>query len=89
MADKSPHLDSSIRKIANKCLSHISRKYHRESPIGDIFKTLREKFGILVLQADGTEWSGIPLGREGSMNLPLAPFNTTIGTDVPPGSDKI
>ena len=38
MADKSPHLDSSTRKMANKCLSHISRKYHREIPIGEFFK---------------------------------------------------
>ena len=89
MANKAPHLHSSTRKMANNYLSGLSKKYHREIPISESINTLKDKFGIVVLQEAGTEWSGILVGPEGSMNLPLAPFNTTIGTDVPPAPDKI
>ena len=72
MANKSPHLDSSTKRQANDYLYTIGKEYHKEIPLGDILKTLEDKFGIVVLQEDNTRWSGLLIGPEGSMNLPLA-----------------
>jgi|GEM_PF-6152620 hypothetical protein len=55
MANKAPHLHSSTRKMANNYLSGLSKKYHREIPISESINTLKDKFGIVVLQEAGTE----------------------------------
>jgi hypothetical protein len=41
--------------MANNYLSGLSKKYHREIPISESINTLKDKFGIVVLQEAGTE----------------------------------
>lgn len=57
------------RSIITK-LVDMSREYHQYIPILDIFQVL-ESGGMMAVQEDGTPWSGILCGHEGSVNFPL------------------
>lgn len=57
-------LPAGIRSKLNNDLHPIGAKYHDKIPLADIEKILA-KYGIIMLQEDGTKWEGMFLGREG------------------------
>jgi len=50
-------------------------RYFKEVPLQELFNIL-DHYGIVPLQEDNTEWSGILTGREGRAFLRLAPKDT-------------
>ncbi len=68
---KTPRLDAATKRKANEFLVDVSKKYYHKIPLQDIFRTLKDRFGIVVLQEDGTEFEGFITGREGKMTLDL------------------
>jgi hypothetical protein len=71
---KAPRLDSATRrKVSNEVSTLSSGEYYDAIPLKDVFDILA-KYGIVALQEDNTEWSGILTGREATVTLPLAPI---------------
>jgi hypothetical protein len=60
-----------ISKV-NKLL-HALPTYSNEIPLDDIFQIVKENGG-LVVQEDGTPWSGILCGEKGNCNLKVEGF---------------
>jgi hypothetical protein len=69
------YLDSKAKKNINDMIAPLIKDYHNEIPLKDIFNVL-SKHGVVPLQEDNTEWSGLLIGREGHTNFPIAPFGT-------------
>lgn len=55
-------IDKRARKRINAKLQEISKKYHPAIPTGEIRDALADEL-ILLLQEDGTVWSGILCGN--------------------------
>lgn len=77
------------RDRINRELYKIGQRYHRNVPLDVIFKILKDR-GVVVLQEDLTEWSGMLSGRSGRETFEVAdelivddggsyvPFNNTM-----------
>jgi hypothetical protein len=60
-----------VRSRANRELDKVTDvNYHRSIPIDDMFGAI-EKAGLIPIQEDGTAWSGMLVGREGSAKIRL------------------
>lgn len=68
--DEDVSIPSRIRSKINDVLHSISTKYHKSIPITDIFNALKSQ-DVLPVQEDGTEWSGLLVGREGRATIDL------------------
>ncbi len=70
--DKHKHVKISIpdRRNINKELDKISKNYYKKVPIDDIVKIL-SKVGIVLLQEDGTKWTGFLLGANGRATIEI------------------
>lgn len=63
-------LPAKIKNRINKKLTSLAN-YHQNIPIDMIAKILKAE-GVVLLQEDYTEWSGIFAGREGHAIIELA-----------------
>jgi hypothetical protein len=68
------YLKPQVKTNINNSLFSIGT-YHDAIPLDKIFDVLKAH-GIVPLQEDNTEWSGLLIGREGQMYLPIAPFGS-------------
>ncbi|OGM09184.1 hypothetical protein A2Z67_04560 [Candidatus Woesebacteria bacterium RBG_13_36_22] len=68
-------LDAKFKKDINSELHDISSAYHVEFPSEQIFDILRKR-GVVVLQEDGTEWSGFFLGASAQTFFQIAPVGS-------------
>jgi len=65
-------MDAKTRKIAGKAVYNVLKPtYFTEIPINIIGDALKEN-GIVMLQEDNTEWSGIFCGEQGQCIIILA-----------------
>jgi len=65
-----------VRNKANKDLREVLKKtYFSSIPLDEIFDVLNSN-GLVALQEDNTEWSGILCGTNSRMDLPLADITT-------------
>ena len=66
-------LNSSDKNKINKGLSDLSSPpYYSKIPLDDIFEVLGKE-DIVVLQEDGTEWSGMLVGKGAETEFDIAP----------------
>jgi hypothetical protein len=63
-----------LRKI-NDAIYAICKGYHQQIPLGDIFAALRKE-GLVPVQEDGREWSGLLCGTAGQARIDVAPVLT-------------
>lgn len=69
-----------MKKILSKARKEINSKlcsfgnYHQQIPLNDAFDVLKAH-GAFPVQEDGTPWSGILCGREGSSRIDLVNEN--------------
>lgn len=69
-------MPASIRNRANRKISEIaSGAPRRDIPLSDIDAVLRD-LGYLLVQEDGTPWSGFLTGREGRANIDIGILGT-------------
>lgn len=73
-ASKLPRLLSRIRQHVNAQLSQLVGHIRDDIPLSDIAEILRGN-GLVLLQEDNTEWSGVLMGRDGQALIPLATTN--------------
>jgi hypothetical protein len=73
-ADKLPRLPSPIRKQVSTQIGRLVDRIRDDIPLSDIAEVLR-KNGLVMLQEDDTEWSGILTGWDGQVLIPLATTN--------------
>lgn len=65
-------IPTKLRRDVNRELdSQVSSRLHEQVPLSLIFDVL-ERRGLVALQEDGTPWSGMLLGADGRVQLPLA-----------------
>jgi hypothetical protein len=74
------HLKPEVKKNMNNMIHDIlipggKNVWFDEIPLQQIFDIM-EAHGVVPLQEDNTEWSGMLLGREAQITLPLAPKGT-------------
>lgn len=79
-------LKAAIRRKINKDLSDLTSplyktKYFDKIPLQDIFNILN-KYGLIPLQEDNTEWSGLLLGRQAEVNFEISPVDTKNEQDM-------
>jgi hypothetical protein len=67
-------LDATIRKKINRELSALPN-YHEGIPI-NIIENILEKYGLLILQEDNTEYEGFFLGDESHTEITIGHINT-------------
>lgn len=72
--ERAERIKSLVRNKINKELQALG-DYHKGIPLGTIFGILK-KYGIMVIQEDGTEWSGFLTGREGRAEFDVADINS-------------
>ena len=75
-------LKAPIKKKINKELINLTTPkgktfYFRQIPLQDIWAIL-EKYGIVVLQEDGTKWDGFLTGRSAQVYFDIAPIDSEI-----------
>jgi hypothetical protein len=58
-------------KINNEIHKLINNKYFPKIPLSAIFDIMGKQ-GVVAIQEDNTEWSGMLLGREGKLHVELA-----------------
>lgn len=76
-------MPTSTRKFLNKRLQeNFSKKYHPSIPLKEIFELLRGA-GVIVVQEDGTEWSGFLTGDKGKANFELQLVDEVSGEKKP------
>ena len=63
------------KKQLNQIISDLSKDYHEQIPLQTIAAALRSA-GYLLVQEDGTSWSGLFLGKEGRANIEIAPLDS-------------
>jgi hypothetical protein len=68
-------LSADIRKKVNTDLHPMGTVYHPHIPMGDIKKIL-EKYGLIMLQEDNTEWSGFFTGSDATAHIDLGFIET-------------
>ncbi len=73
------YLNAKWKKDINKELHEISTTYHSFFPSDKIFDSLKKR-GVVVLQEDGTEFSGFFLGENAQTTFQLAPIGAKIST---------
>jgi hypothetical protein len=73
-AEKLPRLPARIRQHVNAQISKLVDHIVDDIPLSDIAAVLRQN-GLVLLQEDDTEWSGILTGRDGNILIPLATTN--------------
>ncbi len=69
------YLNPKIKKDINGELHDISKRYHAEFPIDEIFDILTRR-GIVVLQEDNTKFEGFFLGENAQTFFPIAPVGS-------------
>lgn len=57
-----------VRKKINSDLYPLTTKYHNKIPLADVVKILA-KYGLIMLQEDNTEWSGLLVGETGTQQM--------------------
>ena len=62
----------------NSKLAEISRTYHKEIPLSDIFGLIESESGIVVDES-GEKWSGFLCGREGRLSAKIQGIKTVHG----------
>lgn len=77
-------LRTSDRKKINKELTNLTSpknktKYFNSIPLTDIFNILK-KYGVIVIQEDGSEWSGFLIGRSSTTHFDVASIDTKNNT---------
>lgn len=75
-------LKAPIKKKINKELINLTTPknktiYFRQIPLQDIWSILR-KYGVIVLQEDGTKWDGFLVGRQAQTYFDIAPIDSEI-----------
>ena len=75
-------LKAPIKKKINKELINLTTpkhktQYFREIPLQDIWNILK-KYGVVVLQEDGTKWDGFLTGRSAQTYFDIAPVNSEV-----------
>lgn len=65
LGQKARRLDPGLRRKLNDRISDIAQGYQRSIPLDAIADLLRQ-YGLVLLQEDGTEYSGILTGRDGT-----------------------
>ena len=61
-----------VRNVGNRTLNAIvTNKYFKEIPLDEIFGALA-KIDLIVVQEDGTRWSGFLTGASGQANIRFA-----------------
>jgi hypothetical protein len=74
-----PRLKSPLKKKLNNALSRIvPGQPMRGIPLSAIAKAFL-KLGVVLVQEDGTEWSGIITGSDGEAKIDLAPVESGAG----------
>ena len=68
-------ISTTIRNKVNDYLAEIGRQPLDKIPLNDIDKMLRQ-YGYLLVNEDGTEWSGFLTGREGRANIDIGVFSS-------------
>jgi len=83
MLPKAQSMKSSARATASKAVQRIlGATYFDHVPINDIANSLKRE-GIVLLQEDGTEWSGfVGAGKSGSATIDIAPVESGVIDDL-------
>ena len=68
--DEAVAIPAAKRHKINVGLHEIGRVYHKSIPLSDIFDILKSN-GVMPVQEDGSEWSGLLSGREGKAHIDL------------------
>jgi len=68
-------LPANVRKRLNNRIVDIIKPLQNEIPLSDIDDALRSE-GCLLIQEDGTPWSGFLTGREGRTTIEVASINS-------------
>lgn len=66
-----------IKARINKSLSVLNRVYHEAIPMGDIFEVIR-RFDGEPMDEDGSKWSGILCGDEGTARIAISGLRCTL-----------
>jgi len=74
--ESATRLPANIRRKMNGAISNIIRVPRRDIPLGMINDVLK-KHGYLLVQEDGTPWSGFLTGREGRTNIEIGVGGTS------------
>lgn len=73
---RAPKISPKLRRDAQKTIQKVLKPtYFNEIPISEMFGELK-KLGVVVLQEDNTEWSGLLVGSSGQTNFVLGPIET-------------
>lgn len=81
--DRIPTIPPNIRSRINTALRALTNPqnktmYFNEIPLSDIDNILR-KFGYLMVDEDGTAWSGFLTGRSSKVEFGIAPLDSKNG----------
>jgi hypothetical protein len=69
-------LPTKLRNQLNKAVAQIlAPNFFKEIPLQDIDNAMRQA-GCLLVQEDGTPWSGFFTGREGRAQIDIAPLSS-------------
>lgn len=73
--EKQERINTALRQKINKILSNMTSNHlFNEIPLDDIFNVFK-KFGYMIVQEDGKEWSGFLTGAEGQASFDIATVN--------------
>jgi len=68
-------MPGNIRKKLNDLIFDLTKEYREDIPLQQIDLLLRNK-GFLLIQEDGTPWSGFLTGREGRAAIDIGLLST-------------
>jgi len=70
IATEETKIDTKVRKLINSELATFCKTYYDQIPLTEIFDILK-KNNIIVIQEDGTPWSGFLMGNNSSTTFDL------------------
>jgi len=57
-------IKQNVRNAVNRALAPITRKYHRDFPMDELFRACTDN-GLQPVMEDGRPWSGVVCGTDG------------------------
>ena len=87
--ENSERLKAGLRKKINTDLTKFTTNtYFKAIPIKDLFGILK-KYGVVALQEDNTEWSGMLTGTSATTSINIAPISSKADKSYSPYSNAM